>query len=519
MISGCIVTVVISCVLSIQVHAASLRANQNSNVQNFVHRSNRGSALKALPTYDSYLHPPRSRAVFPPTTLFSRRSRLGQHRHEYPSQFTPTSVNTQDGVTPPKASSYSQYLNEEGLLVESPERQRAVSLERIRKDMAAASKKAGLSITETGLLGTSIGLSALAPLVVAEKFIGIVVPSLGVLAAGVAFSAEYNGKIGTAKAKEIAAQSMIVFAEADVYMNRSERAKSIIALCIAIALASFLWSLACGPAWLPHDPAWHRWGIPDWVIQQTYLATPLIAGFAAGVADLAATDASSLASTAMGVGIRRFATSDDVVSTWTSTTQRVVESNRRTRTKWLKFILHLVPAPFIAALCPGDLGWKAIVAAGFGCIQAHYSLSRAEKSIAAATGAVALKKKAAATTDYFANRSAKSSSLLPFTSILSGICAATTVFAVEFGSELTSVLGQCLSCATFPALGAMLAAAASISKDGAELDSKATQAAADTVAQTRIGSTGFSPYKQTFREIREVIGETVDKTGRLIFGR
>lgn len=99
----------------------------------------------------------------------------------------------------------------------------------------------------------------------------------------------------------------------------------------------------------------------------------------------------------------------------------------------------VAPAPVIAALFPGPLSLKAIVCAAIAAAQAGinyiinrnlslmykfvylycvvaYYLAIAEYAIAEATNAVALKARAAAVADTYANQGSRSGAVLPFTS-------------------------------------------------------------------------------------------------------
>jgi len=96
---------------------------------------------------------------------------------------------------------------------------------------------------------------------------------------------------------------------------------------------------------------------------------------------------------------------------------------------------------------------------------------------------VALKSRCAAISDTYANQGARAGAILPFTSALSGLCAATTVAVVEVLPFLPSPVLQCLTCVAFPGVGAIVAAAASISKARCEVDAAAATAAAAQIAR------------------------------------
>merc|ERR1712146_264586 len=120
------------------------------------------------------------------------------------------------------------------------------------------------------------------------------------------------------------------------------------------------------------------------------------------------------------------------------------------------------PMPILSGLCPGSLSFKAIVCATAGVAQTAYYLSIAEYQCARGTDAVALKARAAAVADAYANQGARSGSILPFTSALGGLCAAATAAVVEVLPLVSPVPFQALLCAVFPAVGSLIASAASV---------------------------------------------------------
>ena len=158
--------------------------------------------------------------------------------------------------------------------------------------------------------------------------------------------------------------------------------------------------------------------------------------------------------------------------------------------KWRNFALAVLPSPLIAALIPGALPTKTIVAAALAAAQSAYYLAQAESTLARATDAVAIKARSAAVCDTYANQGTRSAAILPFTSALCGLCAAATAALVElpFVEALASTgtvfgsLGLSASVAAFPAASALFAAAASVSKARCEVDAEAAVQAASTLA-------------------------------------
>jgi len=93
-----------------------------------------------------------------------------------------------------------------------------------------------------------------------------------------------------------------------------------------------------------------------------------------------------------------------------------------------------------------------------------------------------MKSRSAAIADTYANQGARAGAILPFTSALSGLCAATTVALVEVLPFISAVPLQSATGTVFPAIGAVVAAAASISKTRCELDAAAANQAATELA-------------------------------------
>ena len=115
----------------------------------------------------------------------------------------------------------------------------------------------------------------------------------------------------------------------------------------------------------------------------------------------------------------------------------------------------------------------------------------------AAVESVAIKSRSAAVSDTYANQGARAGAILPFTSALSGLCAAVTVAVVEVLPLVGSAFGESLVCVVFPGIGAVVAAAASISKARCEVD-----ATAATAAATELASAGLEANKKVLNPVR-----------------
>ena len=231
------------------------------------------------------------------------------------------------------------------------------------------------------------------------------------------------------------------------------------------------------------------------------------------MSSLALQETRAYASRAISIGNRRFAKSGLVGRTWLSSSEQIERNSQRTTERWKSFAGSVLPAPILGSLVPGTIGTKAIVVAAFAAAQSAFFLTQAENAIARATDAVALKARSAAVCDTYANQGARSSAILPFTSALSSLCAAATAAIVELpwlealGSwgGVGGTAGQVGLVTFFPALGALFAAAASVSKARCEVDAEAAMLAAATLALEYDDNDENDPILRPFRGVAELI--------------
>lgn len=255
------------------------------------------------------------------------------------------------------------------------------------------------------------------------------------------------------------------------------------------------------------------------LVTEIYLLCPLVAVLAAAVAGLALQETKGFCNQAIGVGNRRFARSGTVSRTWLSSTELIDRKSRSATSKWRSFSLSVLPAPVIGVLCPGALPTKTIVVAALAAAESAYFLARAEAMLARATDAVALKSRSAAVSDTYANQGARSAAILPFTSALSGLCAAATAAIVELpfvealagSSTLSGTILEILTVSAFPAMSAMFAAAAQVSKARCEVDAEAAMQAASTIALPYTGDEN-DPILRPWRGVLELIQLTLSNS-------
>lgn len=250
-----------------------------------------------------------------------------------------------------------------------------------------------------------------------------------------------------------------------------------------------------------------------------YLACPLVSVLSAAVCSLALQETKVFCDRATSIGNRRFAKSGLVGRSWKSTTEQVTQKTESYRTKWRSFIFNVVPAPIIGSLVPNtSLATKGVIVTALAAAQCAYILADCEFCLARATDAVAIKARSAAVCDTYANQGARSAAILPFTSALSGLCAAATAAIVELPFlETLSHTGTFLSLSSemvivsfFPIFSTLFAAAASVSKARCEVDAEAAVQAASTLAleydDSFAGGDGNKdPRLRPFRGVSELI--------------
>lgn len=340
-----------------------------------------------------------------------------------------------------------------------------------------------LSILEFSLLTGAVLAAASGPFLMNGHVTGVLAPSAAALTAAIGIGAEYTGRVAVADGKEIAASCIQCAAEAESFLAQAERAKAITPLCVGIGATAATLALLV-PVLLDSISASVQ------VTTEVYLFCPLVAILSAAVASLAFEESRTYCRQAIGVGNRRFARSGLVGRSWLSSSEMIERKSQTLSARWKIFSLSMLPAPVLGSLVPGALPTKTIVVAALAAAQSAYYLARAEGDVSRATDAVALKARSAAVCDTYANQGARSSAILPFTSALSGFCAAATAALVELpfleslakSGTFSSTLTQAVAVATFPALSALFSAAASVSKARCIVDREAAMQAASTLA-------------------------------------
>lgn len=391
-----------------------------------------------------------------------------------------------------------------------------LALARMQKNMGmldqAASANVAVSPTSFIILSATVLIAGAAPFALSEKLVEVLVPSMSALSAAIGLSAEYNGKVEVARGKEIAAVTLQAASEAECFLAQAERAKAVVPLCVGLSTTFSAFALLA-PTLVAELPR-----LAPAVITEIYLICPVFAVLGAAVAALAAQESITLCSSAIGLGARRFASADEVGRSWLSATEQISKSSDRNKQKWINFALSVLPAPLLALLYPGPLPFRAIVAAATAAAQAAYSLARVEYTIARAVDAVALKSRIAAVSDTYANQGARAGAILPFTSALSGLCAAVTVAVVELLPFIHQPILQSITCLAFPGVGAIIAAAASVSKARCEVDARAATAAATQIAGRKNDNelNELSPFRTVFELVRSLIKPSVQRVSSFL---
>lgn len=357
-----------------------------------------------------------------------------------------------------------------------------MSLQRMKRDIRELDKivssKSQLTVQELIVLASTVVVASFSPLQASAKLTEVLVPAMGAIAAAIGLSAEYVGKTAVSTGKEIAAEALRASAEAEGLLAKAERSKAVVPLCVGIsATASALALLA--PVVLSEIS--QKYGLQ--FVTEALLICPLFGALASAVASLQTAEAESLASRAQNLGTRRFSSSKSVGRTWLSATEQIAGSNNAQREKLIAFAQGVIVAPLLAVIAPGELAFKSIVAAALAAAQTAYYLARVEYSIAIAVDNVALKSRQAAVSDTYANQGARAGAILPFTSATGSLCAATSVFGVEFLDYLPNLALKVLAAGILPLLGSLFAAAASVSKARCEIDAVAATEAANELSR------------------------------------
>jgi hypothetical protein len=377
-----------------------------------------------------------------------------------------------------------------------------------------AGQRPQLSRLEFTLLFSAVVSAATSPLLLGGHVAEFLAPSAAAFTAIIGIGAEYTGKVAVADGKEIAAATMQCSAEAEGFLANAERAKAVTPLCVGVGATSATFALLV-PVLMD------SMGVASnlQLVTEVYLCCPLISVLAAAVASLALQETKTFAQRAIGVGNRRFARSGLVGRTWLSSTEQVERRSQSYVAKWRSFSWAVLPAPLLGALVPGALPTKTIVVAALAAAQSAFFVAQAESVLSRATDAVALKARSAAVCDTYANQGARSAAILPFTSALSGLCAAATAAVVEFPfletlSEtrtVPSMMAQMAIVSVFPALSALFAAAASVSKARCEVDAEAAMQAASTLA-LQYEENEDDPVLRPWKGVLDLIALTIDST-------
>jgi hypothetical protein len=348
-----------------------------------------------------------------------------------------------------------------------------------------------------------VGVTSLT-LIVCFLFLRRFVSSRPKVSAAIGIGAEYVGRVAVADGKEVAAAAICCASEAEGLLANAERAKAVTPLCVGIGATSTSFSLLVPVLFGSAQVS---------ILDEVYLVCPLISVLAAAVCGLALQDTKLFAARATSVGNRRFARSGLVGRTWLSAGEQIVGKSTNNRKKWRNFCFSVLPAPMVGSLVPGaTLVTKSIIVAALAAAQSAYFLAECEYCVARATDAVALKARSAAVCDAYANQGARSAAILPFTSALSGLCAAATAAIVELpywgtlsaAGTFQGLVVEMTVVALFPAFSTLFAAAASVSKARCEVQAEAAVQAASTLA-LEYNKDEDDPILRPFRGVFELI--------------
>jgi len=398
----------------------------------------------------------------------------------------------------------------------------AAALQTLEKDMALldnfASSQSQLSGAEVGLLLGAVLASGLGPIAFPGTSVTeVLAPAAAAFTASITIGSEYLGRVAVADGKEIAANSIQCAAEAEGFLANAERVKAITPLCVGVGATCASFAILA-----PTIIDALNIGGSVIMVTELYLFFPLVSVLAAAVSNLALEETRGFASRAINVGVRRFSSSGTVGRSWLSTSEQVVRNSKSKTDRWWSFAGSVLPAPILGSVVGGpSLSAKCIIIALLAAAQSAYFLAQAERVVARATDAVALKARSAAVCDTYANQGARNSAILPFTSALSAFCAAATAATVELPfletiSTLYGTMGEVAVVSTFPVLSSAFAAAAAVSKARCEVDAEAAAQAASTLALEYDSMEDDDPVMRPFQTVWELVGLAVTSGWRSI---
>eukprot|EP00980_Cylindrotheca_fusiformis_P031115 scaffold25830_cov162-Cylindrotheca_fusiformis.AAC.16 len=348
------------------------------------------------------------------------------------------------------------------------------ALANLELDMQLLDNMAGqqpqLTALELSLLSLAVAAAASGPFVLGGVLTEFVAPTSAAFSAAIGIGAEYVGRVSVADGKEVAAAAIGCAAEAEGLLANAERAKAITPLCVGVSATATTLSLLV-PVLLEN--------IDANILSEIYFACPL--------------------------------TSD----VGRQSAVREVGAGRKNMAKYCRAgkeqVQHV--SKEVWRDCGADFATKSIIVTALAAAQCAWVLARCENVLARATDACAVKARSAAVCDTYANQGARSAAILPFTSALSGLCAAATAAIVELpflealsaSGTFVDLLGEMAVVSVFPAASALFAAAASVSKARCEVQAEAAVQAASTLALEYNSGDDRDPLLRPFRGVIELI--------------
>jgi len=352
------------------------------------------------------------------------------------------------------------------------------SLKRIDKDMSALETAVGSSYTlpvlESSILATTVGFAATSNFVVATslldyEFVEVTVPIFAAFSAGLSFASEYVGRRTTAEGQIVGNNVRVQTAEAAQNMARAINAKSIIPLCVTVAVASSLMNVLI-PALLKQSNCI----LPVLWKDLILIIWPIIAILACDVAELANVETKSVC---RDIFSRKNAVGD-LETTRNSRKQAVKDIRAANKNIVLDLASTTLISPILGILCPGSFAVKCCVASTFAAAQCTYYLASAEWGICRGLDRFTLISRCATVSEAYANQGGRSLAVLPYTASLTALTAASSAAAMEAVPFIPTTFLQAIVASAFPVLGALLAAGSSVGKARVEVDAAAAKVAA-----------------------------------------
>jgi len=335
--------------------------------------------------------------------------------------------------------------------------------------------KSQLTAPELAVVAGGALAAFAAPALVGPKAQEILLPAIGATTAAIGFSSEYIGRTAMSSSKETAAITIQAAAECELVIASAERVKSVVPFAAALSVSGIAFAFVA-PTLIETLNA--KYGLS--IAKHLCLIVPIVSSIATVVAAIATKD--------MGVLCRRaIAMNKQPVAAFARKRNIPLEDNSAEKFKSVLFAT--LAGPIIAAITPAPhglgVGFSGLLWTAIAATQGAWYLVTSEYQLARAQDSLALKARAAAVSDAYANQAQRSAALLPFNSALGGLSFACAAVVAEILPviEQYPVAVSCFASGIFPAIGAFFASCATVAKARCEIDAAAARKASDNFGE------------------------------------